>query len=132
VTDPRPPADLWFPFDAHGSAPTAARAAIRSFIADPHDPVLDDVLLAASELISNVILHTSRGGELGIWDPKPAVPLRIEVHDRDPTLPHIVERPAVGGHGLGIVASVAADWGVTPTPRGKFVWAEFHRPGGPQ
>lgn len=132
MTGARPAADLWLPFDAHGSAATTARAAIRSFIGDPNDPILDDVLLTASELISNVILHTNDGGALGIWDPKPAVPLRLEVHDRDPNLPHIVERPGVGGHGLGIVSKVAADWGVTPTASGKFVWAEFNRPNGLQ
>ena len=125
---PRRQPDLWFPFAAEGAAPGAARAAIRAFIADPADPILDDVLLAASELISNVIAHTHDGGEMGVWDPKPDIPLRLEVHDRDPSLPHLVERPAIGGHGLGIVANVAVDWGVTPTSTGKFVWAEFNRP----
>ena len=97
-------------------------------LSESDDPIAADVRLATSELVTNVVRHTRDGGELRAWDPRPDVPLRIEVEDPDPGLPAIpVERPAIGGHGLSIVNAVADEWGVEQRPPGKVVWAEFDR-----
>ena len=95
---------------------------------DPNDSIADSVALTASELVSNVVRHTDSGGLMQAWDPKPDVPLRLEVEDHDPTMPATPLNPSAGGHGLTIVDTVADAWGVEPTADGKVVWAEFNRP----
>jgi len=112
-------------------APSAARAALRPLVGEPDDLIAEDVLLSASELVTNVILHTGGGGELRAWDPEPHVPLRIEVEDHDPRMPHALPAarpgPGGGGRGLMLVACVSDAWGVLTTDLGKLVWAEFDR-----
>jgi len=97
-------------------------------MSEPDDPIADDVRLATSELVTNVIRHTDDGGELRAWDPRPDVPLRLEVEDPDATMPEIPDdTPAIGGRGLHIVDQIADDWGVQQRSPGKVVWAEFDR-----
>ena len=106
-----------------------ARHALEPLLSDPGDPISDDVRLAASELVTNVVVHTDDGGAMRAWDPKPDVPLRLEVEDFDFAPPQVPTPPRpIGGHGLRIVDHVADAWGVTPTSTGKVVWAEFNRP----
>ena len=124
----RRPADMNFKFDNEITAPRQARVALQSLLDDPDDPIGWRVTLAASELVTNVITHTAQGGEMRAWEPKPKVPLRLEVHDNEAALPTPPQQPARGGRGLRIVDAVADGWGVTPTPTGKYVWAEFYRP----
>jgi len=111
-------------------APHLARVAVQSVLDNHRDPIVWKVTLAVSELVTNVIIHTAQGGEMHVWDSSAANPLRLEVHDRNHALPTRPMRPSLGGRGLGIVDSVADDWGVTPTPTGKLVWAEFDAPVG--
>jgi anti-sigma regulatory factor (Ser/Thr protein kinase) len=85
------------------------------------------VLVATSELVTNVIRHTGGGGTLRAWEPHSNTPLRVEVEDDDPAVP-VLRTPAdggQGGHGLTIVAGLSSGWGVQPTRAGKIVWAEF-------
>ncbi|MBI5090473.1 MAG: ATP-binding protein [Actinobacteria bacterium] len=121
------PPDVHFEFDHRRSAPREAREAIKPLFA-PDDPLEEDVTLATSELVSNVITHTDDGGTLDAWDPKPDVPLRVEVADTDSSPAAPVEVPPErGGMGLKIVDQLADDWGVVPREDGKVVWAEFDR-----
>jgi hypothetical protein len=129
VIDPRPP-DVHFEFENDPSAPRRARRALAPLFTDPRDAIADAVNLAASELVSNVVLHTAFGGQMNAWDPKPDVPLRLEVHDHAPVIPVAPHHPDVTGRGLGIVDDVSDAWGVEPTADGKIVWAEFNRPAG--
>lgn len=90
--------------------------------------IAEDIGLAASEMVGNVILHTPDGGTLRAWDPKPDVPYRLEVEDSSPELPQSPsEANERGGRGLRIVETVSDDWGVIPSENGKTVWAEFDR-----
>ena len=101
---------------------------MEQILSDPDDPIAEDVRLATSELVNNVVRHTADGGELRAWDPRPDVPLRVEVQDPDPGVPAIPsETSPIGGRGLAIVDAVADDWGVEPQSNGKIVWAEFDR-----
>jgi anti-sigma regulatory factor (Ser/Thr protein kinase) len=126
---PPQPADASFEFGKEPDAPKRARRAVRELVDDPCDPIADAVTLAASELVANVIQHTSDGGTMRAWDPKPDVPLRLEVEDHDPLVPQPATPGAdqVSGRGLKIVDGVADAWGVEPTAQGKVVWAEFDR-----
>jgi hypothetical protein len=114
---------LCVPFVSTTTAPAAVRAALSSRL-DPADPISDDVVLAASELVTNTVMHTDSDGEVRLWHDDER--LRLEVQDADPRLPHVAEpgRPT-GGFGLRIVAATSAAWGAEPTATGKVVWAEF-------
>jgi hypothetical protein len=117
--------DIAFEFNNDPSAPRAARVALGPLF--PNDgEFADDVSLVASELVSNVVLHTRDGGHMHAWDDDP---LRLEVHDHDPRLPsptgYVDER---GGRGLEIVDGIADDWGARLDEDGKTLWAEFRRP----
>jgi len=79
--------------------------------------------LCASELVTNVLLHTDcaschlvmlyEHGELS-----------MAVHDDSPELPAVAaDQSEEHGRGLRIVASLATDWGVVrESPSGKSVW----------
>lgn len=85
----------------------------------------------ASELVSNVVQHTSDGGIVRAWDPKPDKPFHLRVTDSN------IERPNPpqesndsGGRGLRIVSELSDDWGVDIDDVGKTVWESFSRPDG--
>ena len=121
------PADVRLEFDNDLEAPSRARRALRTLLA-PDDSISSDVELAVSELVTNVVVHTSDGGVLQAWDPKPGVPFRLEVEDRSTETAASPNPPCdVGGYGLQIVAAVSDAWGVVPTRRGTRVWCEFDR-----
>jgi anti-sigma regulatory factor (Ser/Thr protein kinase) len=125
--DDREP-DVRYEFGHDRRAASGARRQVDDMLSEPDDPIADDVRLATSELVSNVLRHTADGGELRAWDPRPDVPVRLEVEDADPTLPQIPdESPAIGGRGLRIVEAVADAWGVEQRPTRKIVVAEFDR-----
>ncbi|MCU1399312.1 MAG: ATP-binding protein [Acidimicrobiales bacterium] len=117
--------DVAFEFGNDPAAPRAARTALGPLHLEP-GAFAADVSLVASELVSNVVLHTGQGGHLHAWD---ADPLRLEVHDHDPTLPtpaeHVDEH---GGRGLEIVDDIADEWGTRLDEEGKTMWANFRRP----
>lgn len=121
--------DLRYGFASDAQAPRGARRAVEPWLEEPGDPIAEDVSLATSEMVTNVITHTTGGGELRLWDPKPDVPLRLEVEDCDPQLPTPVQPGdrAVGGRGLRILEHLSDRWGFVRTVLGKFVWAEFDR-----
>ena len=93
------------------------------FLTDPDDPVTPYVVLAAAELITNVIRHTGSGGVLQAWDPKPDVPLRLEVADFEPRSPQVVQDAGgAGGFGLRIVNTLADAASNGHTGSGPVYW----------
>jgi hypothetical protein len=117
------PPDVEYTFEHEQSAPRAVRQALGPIIGT--GSLANDVKLAASELVTNVVRHTDDGGCIHAWGGNP---LRLEVHDTSPVLPARVSRPTNSGRGLRIVNAVSSDWGTRATPNGKMVWAEFDRP----
>ncbi len=116
--------DISFEFGKDAKAPRAARVALEPLFPSI-GPLAEDIGLVASELVSNVILHTANGGRMDAWD---ADPLRLEVRDSNPEIP--VARTGgneFGGRGLCIVQGIADRWGAVPTRTGKMIWAEFRR-----
>jgi len=92
----------------------------------------EDVLLVASELVTNACLHADGPDELRVGSGPKVV--RLEIVDLGsgspaPRTPHRAGRP--GGHGMFIVQRLCLDWGVVRNPggRGKTVWAELAAPG---
>lgn len=106
VGPPDRPPDVEMPFDHEPDAPRRARREIRRLVPDPADPIAEAVVLSASELVTNTLVHTNDGGTLRAWDPQPDVPLRLEVEDHDPTTPTVQANPdpqQPGRRGLNIV-----------------------------
>lgn len=89
---------------------------------------IDDVVLVASELVSNAFMHTASNlvnEELDVtWDVQPDCVL-VRVVDASPDLPYPRQTNPrdIWGGGLSIVAALALDWGVRRTDIGKQVWA---------
>ena len=116
------------------TAPAVARGAVRRLLDSWRlQAVLEPVLLAVSELVTNALRHG-----------RPPVALRlvrtghsveVDVHDGSRDLPPGTAGPeedAESGRGLGIVEAMAVDTGCEPVPDdGKIVWARFE-PDGPE
>lgn len=126
----RPSVSMEFPSDLE--SPGRVRSLLRRLLGGAEDPIAEDVELAASELVSNVVQHTEDGGWVRAWDPKPDVPFLLEVEDTSPQLDASSSGTEYGGHGLGIVENVADEWGVDRYENGKTVWAVFDRSKRPQ
>jgi Histidine kinase-like ATPase domain len=118
--------DALFEFEHDPTAPRQARAALSPlFPASRMSSMGELVALAASELVSNVVLHTDNGGILRIWVAEGADRVRLEVEDMEPGLPVPSADAYEGGRGLHILDDIARAWGVQPKRHGKVVWAEF-------
>jgi hypothetical protein len=113
-------------FGPSEDSPAIARRLVADVLAE--DTELEVVQLLVSELVTNVIMHTGKPGELRVSILPDTV--RVEVHDTGsrPARPRSRAGPD-GGFGLRIVAAMSRDWGSAPVPdaRGKAVWFEVPR-----
>ncbi|MDH6117498.1 anti-sigma regulatory factor (Ser/Thr protein kinase) [Kitasatospora sp. GAS204A] len=80
-----------------------------------------DVLLCASEIITNALVHA--GGECWVRAEWTGVHLRVEVADRSLRLPAVLtpEIEQGSGRGLALVDALAYSWGWEPRELGKAV-----------
>lgn len=110
------------------SSVASARAWLGAF-AGQHDIAevrRRDAVLVISELVTNALRHG-----LGEIVARASIgtrrELQLSVTDSGSELP--VVQPAdpqrIGGVGLLIVSQLSTDWGVTPFPGGKTVWARL-------
>lgn len=109
---------------------SAARAVLRSLLQDC--PMADDVLVCASELATNAVLHSQSrlvGGAFTVRGKiSPGSYAWIEVEDDGgPWSPSACD--AERGHGLDIIRALADDWGIDGDHTGRTVWARFDWPG---
>jgi serine/threonine-protein kinase RsbW len=136
VWHPEPLAVLaaaWFPGEP--SSVGDAREFVRGVLGDDC-PVLDDVLLMASEIASNAVRHTRSGKQGGWFDltvSKARNTVRVAVADRgSPSEPGIPDDSGgrfgaevlTGGRGLRIVDALANGWGHGGDAHGRVVWFE--------
>ncbi|MGN6696365.1 MAG: ATP-binding protein [Aquihabitans sp.] len=107
---------------------------VRAWIIERLDPLelaapcIEEVLLVASELVTNVIVHTPSAPEVRLVVDDQI--LRIEVVDAGTELPAIREPEAggPGGWGLRMVDSIADAWGADRRDDGtKVVWFTLAR-----
>lgn len=106
----------------------------RSFVRDTLvgwgvDHHVDDVVLMASELFTNAVLHGD--GRVAVRVALDAGNVRVEVID-DGSSPPTRQRPvpsaAITGRGLSIVATLADSWGKGHDDHGRTrVWLEVPR-----
>jgi anti-sigma regulatory factor (Ser/Thr protein kinase) len=112
------------------AGPSAAREFVRRRLSRIVDkPVLDDVVLATSEIVTNAVQHTAGPWEVSICQDPHGTRVRIGVTDTSDTglpEPQLPAPTSDHGRGLHIVATLAAVWGWTPSPSGgKQVWFEL-------
>ncbi|MEK0099501.1 ATP-binding protein [Streptomyces sp. A475] len=90
---------------------TEARAAVEKWLVKAGLPrgsaFLDTVLLAVSELVTNVVRHAPHSLVTDIWIALGGGDLVVGVADADPTLPDLSD--AAVGPGLAIVSELVAD-----------------------
>ncbi|MFJ5804130.1 SpoIIE family protein phosphatase [Streptomyces decoyicus] len=95
--------------------------------------VVDNIEVAASELIANALTHTESGA-LVAMELLPGTPrrIRLEVEDRSSRWPRRRSpgETATSGRGLMLVEALADEWGAEPRGAGKALWCEFAVPDG--
>jgi anti-sigma regulatory factor (Ser/Thr protein kinase) len=108
---------------------------VREFVAHAVDdcPVAGDVILLASEVAANAVVHTAsgKGGTFTVVVRPGAGVIRVEVHDGgSEASPGIraTEDLAGSGRGLGLVESLATRWGHLGDRDGRVVWFEVEWP----
>jgi anti-sigma regulatory factor (Ser/Thr protein kinase) len=99
--------------------------------------LLHPARLVLSELIGNAVIHA--GTSMVVTVRRRDQALHLSVSDNDPRFPRPRQQPvpppgppaAERRHGLLIVETLSAAWGVVPTRAGKMVWATMrsHRHG---
>lgn len=106
---------------------SAARRLLADTLADAGCPreLIDQMVLVASELVTNVVLHGHGPPRLRLVPLRPGV--RLEVHDGSLRRPRRRAASAADAHGRGllIVSAYADRWGTERDVNGKYVWAEF-------
>lgn len=103
-----------------------ARSWLSSFLRDQHvaQAASSDAVLIISELVTNALRHG-----LGEIVARTALTdggvLYLSVTDSGDELPELqpVDPSRVGGVGLHIVDRLSSQWGISPFPGGKTVWA---------
>lgn len=102
--------------------PRRARGWIRDVcMTNDLDGLADDACLLVSELVTNTVLHAGTDCELRLEVGDQA--MRVDVMDQDNSDVRPVDTDSARrAHGLNIVDSVAAGWGVIYRDGGKTVW----------
>jgi anti-sigma regulatory factor (Ser/Thr protein kinase) len=93
-------------------------------------PVVDDVILLASELAANAVRHTASGvdGTFCVLIQAANGWVRVEVHDLGSVTAPAVRRsgsPGESGAGLAVVEAIADRWGFHGGQLGRVVWFEM-------
>ncbi|MEU3653642.1 ATP-binding protein [Streptomyces sp. NPDC032161] len=109
-----------------------ARALIRTALADIGEAADSGTAeLLTAELVANAVEHTRGDEPIELVVELCPSGWQVEVHDRDPTPPGDLSRPAPGGepdpwqeHGRGLllIRTLSASCGHRTTERGKAVW----------
>ncbi|MFF5495779.1 ATP-binding protein [Streptomyces aquilus] len=114
---------------------SAARAFVREFMAfhvpDAPEDYVETVVLVTCEVVTNSIRYgTEPGDSIRLTLDADHARTRVEVQDpvRRKPQPRPESDARDRGRGLIILDALCIDWGVTPAPFGKSVWAEVKAP----
>lgn len=101
-----------------------ARRFVRDLLDGADEDTVDTLLLLASELVTNAILHAHTPVELGLCvdGGRALVCVADRMPDSEPLIPRDHSRDRPGGRGLALVADLSDDWGTTTFTGGKTVW----------
>jgi anti-sigma regulatory factor (Ser/Thr protein kinase) len=91
----------------------------------------DDVVLCASELATNAVLHSRSGRQGGTFTVRASIAfghsVQVEVEDRGGSWTSATAEPD-RYHGLDIIGALATDWGITGDHIARTIWARFDWP----
>lgn len=106
------------------SVSRARRLVRNALIEAGRDDLVEDATLLVSEVVTNAVLHA--GTPIALRCRIDSRGARIEVSDGSSVSPSIrhYDANASTGRGLGLVAAMAASWGIDPDVDGKTVWFE--------
>ncbi len=94
----------------------------------------DDIVLAASELVTNAVVHAASEVRVVVHRLPDGVRLEVEDDGEGTPTPRVADHEQCTGRGISLVAALARAWGVRGERDGKQVWAVFaaagHRAGG--
>lgn len=112
-----------------------ARRQVRDVLHDWADPdQVDSAVLMASEMVTNVLVHTDGEALLvaEITGERGARRIRVDVADSSDELPHRRSpgELASSGRGLMLLELLAGAWGVDPRGDGKSTWFELYEDAG--
>jgi serine phosphatase RsbU (regulator of sigma subunit)/anti-sigma regulatory factor (Ser/Thr protein kinase) len=117
-------------FEPNPSSIAAARRYVRGCLLgwDVDDDMLDDLMVIASELATNAVVHAGTAFEVSCAHVGDAI--RLQVRDGYPGrgLPAVLPARDPGrpsGRGLTLCASLSSAWGVEYTPTTKTVWCQL-------
>jgi hypothetical protein len=96
---------------------------LRSWGEDPY--LTGDVVLVASELATNAILHAASPYRLTLSRTGGSVRVALQDVADSPAEPRVPSADDTHGRGMVIVAALSRRWGCDPLPEGKVVWAEL-------
>jgi len=130
---PRGEAEHVFPLPHAPGAVSAVRHRIRQILTDWNlaTDITEDVLLVASELLTNAIVHALPPATLALSrsEVDRCRAVRVEVTDMGPVSPPGLSASALDpdehGRGLAIVTALATRCGVHVHPAGTSRWAEL-------
>jgi hypothetical protein len=114
-----------------------ARHRLRGMLHDWARPEqADAAVLAFSEMITNVMVHTGSTASVqaDVTGPPGHRTLRLHVADSNGTLPHR-KHPgelASSGRGVLLLEELSGAWGVDPQGDGKVIWCEFFEHADPE
>ncbi len=90
--------------------------------------IADDIILCASELVTNAVLHSNSGSTGGVFTVRavlrPGDHVHIEVEDNGGSW-SAKPRDTSRGHGLDIIRVLASNWGIVGDQSSRTIWARF-------
>ncbi|NKQ52089.1 ATP-binding protein [Amycolatopsis sp. K13G38] len=108
-------------------AATEARTFVRRALGScpVSDGLIADVVLAASELVTNAVEHGDGGVVVELLVDDARMRLRVADEATSPPVLRGMDPLSARGRGLALIHAIASAWGHEVTDGGKWVWAEF-------
>jgi anti-sigma regulatory factor (Ser/Thr protein kinase) len=88
-------------------------------------PAGELLVLIGSELVTNAVLHARTELVLTLELRRDRVRISVRDHSQAPATLRHYRADALTGRGLGVVAALSDNWGVSAASDGKVVWAEL-------
>jgi len=120
-------------FPSTPASPALVRELVRESLAGAEPGVLEDVLVMASELAANAVMHARSPFFVHLH--ADATRIWLGVEDANTRMPRFapVAQDSTGGRGLALVEALATSWGADRELGGKLVWFEVVlAPAGPR